>query len=539
MIRIDKSSIKLSAASGEEVHQDFFVSKTSDGELVARLTPPVPGATVRLQARRLEEIPLTEQEIEDLERARPPFVPFPTTRRDWVEHGSASEGEPLELTGGMEVLGFVDFRAEPGQSFGAQVTELVIDASNAKSARIPVTFTVGSASVEVLSQPVNVFIGAYTPFRMRVSLPAGLPPTTLTISSIGGRIGVVSQSVTLSGGQSATVESTIGAGYGTAVGRHTAVLDVFGLSEEQMRVPFEVTAVHLTPSSPSASEEQKEEMKRELERQHQRMGGVRGPLGISLSEAEYIDALNEAKERYAGGELKHAINALNQFAVEKLTHVTIRYLGFKCLDESNKFSGSEEPYFIIGAVSGNGSNTVLIGPYGDVDEGQIRSDPIDIVGQFHRLVPPVMIGIIAMENDSGNPVEVLNKVRIAVQRVADRFHEGAGSFVMTPTSTFVVPGWLRDAVIGWIPESISAILGMGDDNVGRWAHLLFDDRQKLIAREQMPVVGGEQPLPAAANLVVPLGTESEGRYNLYFDVDLVVDPRTRPASEVMAETLHP
>ncbi len=62
------------------------------------------------------------------------------------------------------------------------------------------------------------------------------------------------------------------------------------------------------------------------------------------------------------------------------------------------------------------------------------------------------------------------------------------------SSTFVVPGWLRDAVIGWIPESIAQILGLNDDVVGRWAYFLFDDRPKLIAREQMPVVGGEQPV---------------------------------------------
>lgn len=69
---------------------------------------------------------------------------------------------------------------------------------------------------------------------------------------------------------------------------------------------------------------------------------------------------------FAGGDLNHSNG---QFAVQNLTYLRIRYLGFKCLEESNKPSESEEPYFIIGAVSANGSNMIRRGPYDDVDTG--------------------------------------------------------------------------------------------------------------------------------------------------------------------------
>ena len=53
------------------------------------------------------------------------------------------------------------------------------------------------------------------------------------------------------------------------------------------------------------------------------------------------------------------------------TWARVRFVGFVCVSESNKASGSEEPYFLVGVSGVNNSNTVRFGPYGDVDAGDL------------------------------------------------------------------------------------------------------------------------------------------------------------------------
>ena len=86
-----------------------------------------------------------------------------------------------------------------------------------------------------------------------------------------------------------------------------------------------------------------------------------------------------------------------------------------------------------------------------------------------------------------------------------------------------MPGWLRDILVGWIPEGIAAIFGLGDDRVGENSVVLFDDKPKLIAREQYPVLGKFGPNEYTHK--VPVGQDDdEGKYNVYFKVDLFRDP---------------
>jgi len=528
---IDPPSIRRSAMPGETVTQDFFVRSVPNGQIVARLTPPVPGIKLSLLAQEIRIHELSDDEEAQLpSHLRPPHGTPPEGYVEFVDVGRAADGQPLNVTPNLLVTGILEFTARPDEPFGSHTTELVVDGlPGGDTGRVPVIFVVGDISVQVLAQPVKAFIGTQTPFQAKIEMGAGLPSSALVLSAVEPGFDVPPKLVTLSGGQSATVDLELHASIGLAPGQHKTGLSIDGFSGRTLEVEFQVAA-HRLAQKAVTTEEQKNAMKRELDRQHARMGGARGPLGIALGVAEFIEALNEARRRYAGGDLRHANQ---QFAVENLTHLRIRYLGFKCLEESNKLSGSEEPYFFIGAVSANGCNLIRRGPYDDVDRGEARNDTEEVIGQRHHLVPPVMLGVIAMEHDSGSVIEMEDRVRTELQNIADRFADEAGTFIDVDTSSAMVPPTTWSLILAeWIPAAILSVIGSGEDTVGRASTMLYEDRALLSARAQMPLVPSEQPLLTSANLIVPIG-EDEGRYNLYFKVDLVVDPAPRPAADVM------
>lgn len=396
---IDPPSIRRSAMPGETVTQDFFVRSVPSGQIVARLTPPVPGIKLSLlaQEKRIHELS-DDEEAQLPSHLRPPHGTPPEGYVEFVDVGSAVDGQPLNVTPDLLITGLLEFTARPDEPFGSHTTELLVDGLPGEdTARVPVTFAVGDISVRVLGQPVKAFIGTHTPFQAEIEMEAGLPSSDLVLSAVEPGFDVPPKSVTLSGGQSATVDLELHASIGLAPGPHQTDLSIDGFSGRTLEVEFKVAA-HRLAQKAATTEEQKKAMIRELDRQHDRMGGVRGPLGFPLATAEFIEALNLARRMFAGGDLNHSNG---QFAVQNLTYLRIRYLGFKCLEESNKPSESEEPYFIIGAVSANGSNMIRRGPYDDVDTGEFRNDSCEVVGQFHHLVPPVMVGVLAMEHDHG------------------------------------------------------------------------------------------------------------------------------------------
>jgi hypothetical protein len=242
-------------------------------------------------------------------------------------------------------------------------------------------------------------------------------------------------------------------------------------------------------------------------------GGPRGPFGFPLKEVEFRWGI--PSRRYSGG----TITILGDGPRGgDHTYARVRYVGFRSYAESGEWSGSDEPYFIIGVAGSNNSNTVRFGPYEDVDAGDLRSEPAWVANGIHRIVPPIVIGIVAMENDEGTPAESEAKVRKVMEEIERKIEQAVGGLAGAATGSHVMPEWARDILLGWVPEGIAAILGLGDDEVGKKGMVLFDNKPELLAWSQPPVQGIHEGNEYTHKMLV--GDGDEGQYELFFYVML-------------------
>lgn len=250
----------------------------------------------------------------------------------------------------------------------------------------------------------------------------------------------------------------------------------------------------------------------ELYRKNQ---GIRGPFGFPLGEVEF--AGNTATASYSGGVIKFLDNTPQG---ENFIVVQVRFVGFHCISESSsdQASGSDEPYFIIGVAGASHSNTMRFGPYENIDTGTVRFEAADVASKDHKITPPVVLGVVAMEHDAGTPEEAEAKVRKVIQDIERKIDEAVGSFSGTSTDNHVLPEWTRDILIGWVPEGVAAVFGLGDDTVGKTPVVLFDMKADLKEWHAPPIIGkhGQNEY----NLVVNVDGGDEGNYELFFKVDL-------------------
>lgn len=131
---------------------------------------------------------------------------------------------------------------------------------------------------------------------------------------------------------------------------------------------------------------------------------------------------------------------------EKSRVVRVRFHGFHCPKDSDWDQGtpSDEPYFIIAVASASGSKAQTFGPYEDADSGEEGYEAADVVSTGDLFTPPIVIGVVVMENDAGNVAEATAKVREAVEEVERKFDQVAGAICGAPTGNHVMPEWARD-----------------------------------------------------------------------------------------------
>lgn len=249
--------------------------------------------------------------------------------------------------------------------------------------------------------------------------------------------------------------------------------------------------------------------------------GLRGPFGFPLEDVAFDGST--AVRRYAGGEIKFLSDNPQG---GKITVVRVRFVGLRCISEStsDQLSGSDEPYFMIGVAGANGSNTIRFGPYENIDSGSVRFEAADIASLDHNITPPVVLGVVAMEHDEGTPEEAEAKVRKVIEDIENKFDQAVGAFSGASTGDHVMPQWARDIYIGWLPEGIAAVFGLGDDVVGKTPMVLFDNKADL-KEWRAPAVRGTHGANEY-NVVVNVDGGSEGNYDLFFKVDLFIKDMT-------------
>lgn len=245
--------------------------------------------------------------------------------------------------------------------------------------------------------------------------------------------------------------------------------------------------------------------------------GYRGPFGFPIGDVAFSE--QEAVCNFAGGILKTS-STTPQY--ERITAVRVRFVGFYCDEESGEWSAGDEPYFIIGVAGANGSRTTRFGPYEDpsVNAGESRYEASDVAPIDALITPPIVLGVVAMEHDEGTPEEAESKVRTVMEDIEKKFDQVAGSFAGMSTDNHVMPEWARDICIGWIPEGISAVFGLGDDKVGQNYMVLFDNKADL-KEWRVPPISTQTHGPNQYNVTLRVGEAGEGGvYELFFLVDL-------------------
>ena len=133
-----------------------------------------------------------------------------------------------------------------------------------------------------------------------------------------------------------------------------------------------------------------------------------------------------------------------------------------------------------------------------------------------------------MEHDDGSPEEAEAKVRKVVEDIEKKFDQAVSAFSGVSTGNHVLPEWSRDILIGWVPEGVAALFGLGDDEVGKTPMVLFDNKADLKEWRAPAIIGKHGP--NEYNIVINIDGGSQGNYDLFFKVDLflITDPEIKP-----------
>jgi FG-GAP-like repeat len=248
-------------------------------------------------------------------------------------------------------------------------------------------------------------------------------------------------------------------------------------------------------------------------------GAHRGLFGFPLSTVQFDT--QKAEQRFAGGKIEF-LNVTPKGV--STTSVRVRFVGFHCDRESDDdgLSDTDEPYFIIGVAGSNRSNTIRFGPYENVETGTDRFEAAMLADPTGAspivIVPPIVIGVVAIEHDAGTPEEAEEKVRNIIKAIEEKFDQAAATFGATTAGSHVLPEWARDILIGWVPEGIAAVFGLGDDLIGSVPLVMFDFNPGLEKWETPPRKGLHGQNPYNTEILVDGG--SEGAYTLRFQVEI-------------------
>ena len=245
----------------------------------------------------------------------------------------------------------------------------------------------------------------------------------------------------------------------------------------------------------------------------QASGGIQGELGIPQTSIEWSDT--GAEQTFSGGTIKFLDGVADHV---KEWSVNVTYLGSECQYESlidgTPPSGSDEPYFMLGVIGTPGTRERRFGPYEGIDDGDTMVDVTKLCEDF---IPPITIGVVAMEHDEGNILRAQAEVAEAIERVGDAMNGAAAAFTGTSPHGWIVDERLE--LFGWPVEAFGAVWGLGDDYVGSDAAFLFDFDKERKQWWGLPKLGTFEGHDYNASLRADGGID-EGQYNFYFDVEL-------------------
>lgn len=184
--------------------------------------------------------------------------------------------------------------------------------------------------------------------------------------------------------------------------------------------------------------------------------------------------------------------------VQKETPIEIWFSGFQCLDESDEWSSSDEPYMFLGvSTSGAPQTPYETGVINNVDAGEITSR---VQRLYAGPAQDVILAVLIRENDQGNPKAFSGAFKAAL----DVGNKALG----TQTGGVTVP----QEIVELLADSLSDLTGAGDDDVGMRSELLTKATLLGLANR------GENGNPLSDFNWVVGNDPDEGSYRLFFFV---------------------
>jgi hypothetical protein len=256
--------------------------------------------------------------------------------------------------------------------------------------------------------------------------------------------------------------------------------------------------------------------------EYQRTGAAAGELGVPL--APVTVAGTSARWDLSGGHITTLVNGTGETVVDQ--HLKIWFLGFTCLEESSEWSGSDEPYFVI-SWAGPGREVTRKFEHKNIDKGQTVVSPVVIADNL-----PVVTSVLhaaVFEHDEGSPEEARKKVEKVMRDVSAAAAQAATAYDMASAASgagSLTPGAALAGTLlggpfgGLLAGGAVALLGLGDDYVGARGASLFDEAEGYAFPSDIGVAEGE-----AYTHKFTIGKGGEGRYDLFFRVRIINQPR--------------
>jgi hypothetical protein len=261
------------------------------------------------------------------------------------------------------------------------------------------------------------------------------------------------------------------------------------------------------------------ENRRLIAQRYDAEGRSAGPVGIPMGNVRLTT--NGATQPFSGGFITVKDKKVDPVVVFQ---AEVRYLGFRCNDESDSDGGSsaDEPYFVI-SITGLKSNTTrLFGPYEDVDGGESRFSASGEDVLVTDVQPPFTLSVVAKEHDHGEPAEAAGKVKTAMEDAIRVTQALAVTFGQAQVAAVTVMlNTVFTSVGGFVSDAASAVLGLGDDFVGS-NNVRIGDWNDGAEDWRTPARLIEQPSFSQSpyNVKIDVGDGGEGRYSLYFNVNM-------------------
>jgi hypothetical protein len=275
-------------------------------------------------------------------------------------------------------------------------------------------------------------------------------------------------------------------------------------------------------------------MRDRIHEQYLASGGTGGPLGYPTSEVQFSG--NTASRQYRGGSAMGFKDAVGLLGVNVEAIATrearVTFVGFRCVDLSNEVSATDEPYFVVTIDDGKGLPLVKkFGPFENTDKGS-EVGVGEVVSPPDMAPNPLAIRVAAYENDEGDPDETAEKIQeemVKLAQQAQSFAAAAGAGAadgpgVGPSAAAGAAGLLAGPLGAMAAVGIVSLFGLGDDFIGQDVALVFQRPDDV---STPPPLGEFRGNSFNKKLDIN-GGDAGGRHELFFDVQVVEQPKAIP-----------